>query len=248
MWYRTSNRNHGFVGQIVNKESRTRFYATMLEELTKTQTEVPHTSDATRPNPAPTDTVDPSRYWMSKRSATSTDLAQWLRANENDHALHVSNQFRPLYHVDESSNRTFDLASSIICWHASKGKRTTGTNTTIRIKNAMPSFFTRIRCIYTRQSVSDPRHTTHAGWRSRRTPVLATRTSWCCRMKMRRVTARLSRTGTPGSLESTTLWYNRGPTGGGLAALCEWTFYSFDGLVSILMMERVGGVHDTCTR
>jgi hypothetical protein len=34
MWYRTTNKNHGFVGQIVNKESCTRCYTTMLEALT----------------------------------------------------------------------------------------------------------------------------------------------------------------------------------------------------------------------
>ncbi|KAH9039665.1 hypothetical protein EDB85DRAFT_2141171 [Lactarius pseudohatsudake] len=102
MWYRSSNRNRGFIGQITSKESRTRFYAAMLAELEKGQN--PPNSE-TRPQspqpPRPEDGDDapsnPSeRYWMSKSSATVRDLTEWLIDNRNDPALHAFKQeFRP---------------------------------------------------------------------------------------------------------------------------------------------------------
>lgn len=78
-----TNKNHGFIGQIVNKESRTRFYANMLEALTGTQPEVPHT---TQPKPKDEDEHVPIntdvRYQISKKSATRTDLSVAQRKRE----------------------------------------------------------------------------------------------------------------------------------------------------------------------
>jgi len=93
MWYRTSNRNRGFIGQIANKESRTRFYAAMVKDLTMVQ--APSTSDATQSESLPEDEEDThsssdDHYWMSKKHATSRDLGQWLMENDTDRALSVS--------------------------------------------------------------------------------------------------------------------------------------------------------------
>lgn len=88
-----SNRNDGFVAQIANKESHTRFYDTMLKNLSETQD--PSTCEVTRPEPHVEDRNDvqdwhEERYWMSKNSSTTSDLTQWLIENESDRALKVS--------------------------------------------------------------------------------------------------------------------------------------------------------------
>ena len=88
-----TNRNDGFVGQIANKESHTRFYATMLKNLSEAQD--PSTSKVTHPEPHTEDTDDKQnwcdeRYWMSKKSSSTTDLTQWLIENESNHALKVT--------------------------------------------------------------------------------------------------------------------------------------------------------------
>jgi hypothetical protein len=93
MWFRLSNRNHGFVSQIANRESCMRFYAEMLENLTKAQ--VSSTSEASHPESDPGDGENGqdkpnNRYWMSKRHATSRNLTEWLVENKADHALKVS--------------------------------------------------------------------------------------------------------------------------------------------------------------
>ncbi|KAH9003209.1 hypothetical protein EDB86DRAFT_2799659, partial [Lactarius hatsudake] len=100
MWYRSSNRNRGFVGQITSKESRTRFYTAMLAELEKGQPESPPNSETRPQSPQPPHPEveddapsNPSeRYWMSKSSAIVRDLTKWLIDNRNDPALH---EFRP---------------------------------------------------------------------------------------------------------------------------------------------------------
>src|ERR1700761_3678924 len=90
MWYRASNRNRGFISQIANKESHTRFYTALVKDLTTVQ--APSTSDATSLPEDGEDTHNNSEdhYWMSKKPARSRDLRQWLSENEADHALTVS--------------------------------------------------------------------------------------------------------------------------------------------------------------
>ncbi|KAH9018100.1 hypothetical protein EDB85DRAFT_1874003 [Lactarius pseudohatsudake] len=79
MWYRTSNKNRGFIGQIASKESRTRFYAAMFEDKTSTAT-TRRREDGLR-NPS-------ERYWMPKMYASCRNLTEWLIDNQADHALH----------------------------------------------------------------------------------------------------------------------------------------------------------------
>ena len=93
MWYRLSNRTRGFVGQITNRESRTRFYDDMLKNLSEAQES--STSEVTRPDPRMEDRDDmqdhwDEQYWMSKKRHTHTDLTQWLIENKSDRALKVS--------------------------------------------------------------------------------------------------------------------------------------------------------------
>ncbi|KAH9161682.1 hypothetical protein EDB89DRAFT_2029564 [Lactarius sanguifluus] len=99
MWYRSSNKNRDFIRQVANKESRTRFYATMLEVLAQGQSpSTPatlFTNSCERPNSRDEEATpnNPSvRYQMSKSSATSRDLTWWLLENQDDRALR---NFRP---------------------------------------------------------------------------------------------------------------------------------------------------------
>jgi hypothetical protein len=92
MWYRTSNRNRGFVSQIASKESRTWFYTTLQEELNKSQNPPASASSLLQPDPkdrgdVPNNPTD--RYWLPK-SAAVRDLPNWLSENKEDHALCVS--------------------------------------------------------------------------------------------------------------------------------------------------------------
>ena len=88
-----SNKNRGFVGQITHKESRTRFYAMMLKDLS----EATSVSEA-RPSQPEADDEDSmlskadEHYWMPKTCADSRDLTEWLVNNQTDRALHVSPQ------------------------------------------------------------------------------------------------------------------------------------------------------------
>ena len=167
MWYRSSNRNRGFIRQIASKESRTRFYTAMAKDLTTLQ--APSTSAAAHPEPLPAEEEDThsnveGHYWMSKKHATSRDLRQWLAENQNDRALTVS--LDCLLHgpiTDKSSNRTFDLAYSTIYWHASKGTHTTEMNTNSLIKTATTLSLSNIECMNTRLFDSSPQRTMHAG-------------------------------------------------------------------------------------
>src|ERR1700761_8917571 len=92
MWYRSSNRNRGFIRQIASKESRTRFYTAMVKDLTTLQ--APSSSATAHPAPLPAEEDTHSNaeghYWMSKKHATSRDLRQWLADNQTDSALTVS--------------------------------------------------------------------------------------------------------------------------------------------------------------
>ncbi|KAH9012682.1 hypothetical protein EDB84DRAFT_1278570, partial [Lactarius hengduanensis] len=93
MWYRTSNKNRGFIGQIASKESRTQFYAAMFEELAASSAAAPSTPEARHPQPQPEDGEDglrnPSeRYWMPKTYASCRNLTEWLIDNQADRALH----------------------------------------------------------------------------------------------------------------------------------------------------------------
>lgn len=84
MWYRTSNKNRGFIGQITSKESRTRFYAEILKELG------PAVSDTGVDGDSADSMSDPNeRYWMSKNSATSRNIEKWLAESRDDPALQV---------------------------------------------------------------------------------------------------------------------------------------------------------------
>ena len=71
--------------QIADKESRTRFFDSMLEGLTKEQ--VPSTSKETHQEE---EQSQYDRYWMSKKHADTRDLTQWLNENKADRALNVS--------------------------------------------------------------------------------------------------------------------------------------------------------------
>jgi hypothetical protein len=102
LWFRLSNRNRDFVSQIANKESCTRYYATLLKDLTEAQ--VPPTSEATPLEPNPADGEDGrykpgDRYWMSKKHATSRNLTEWLIENKTDRALHVSVKYIRFYQM-----------------------------------------------------------------------------------------------------------------------------------------------------
>ena len=95
MWYRMSNRHRGFISQITNKESRTWFYAAMVNDLTMVQAPSTSDSDTTQSESLPEDEEDThsssdDHYWMSKKHATSRDLGQWLMENDTDRALSVS--------------------------------------------------------------------------------------------------------------------------------------------------------------
>jgi hypothetical protein len=93
IWFKLSNRNHGFVKQIADKESHTRYYANMLEGLTEALGA--STFEATHPEPKPEDGENrqdklDDQYWMSKKHTTSKDLTEWLIENKADCALNVS--------------------------------------------------------------------------------------------------------------------------------------------------------------
>jgi hypothetical protein len=102
LWFRLSNWNCDFVSQITNKESCTRYYATLLKDLTEAQ--VPPTSEATHLEPNPEDGEDGHYkpgdcYWMSKKHATSRNLTEWLIENKTDRALHVSVKYIHFYQM-----------------------------------------------------------------------------------------------------------------------------------------------------
>ena len=90
MWYRMSNKNRNFIGQITIKERHTWFYKTMRDELIKGQN-TPVPLPAPQPVREEEDTPgDPSqRYWIPK-AATVRDLTSWLAKNRGDPALRVS--------------------------------------------------------------------------------------------------------------------------------------------------------------
>ena len=88
MWYRTSNRNRNFVSQITAKESRTRFYTAMLEEINKG---APDPVTAPEPDLEDGDTPsDPGERYRIPKAATVRDLTGWLAENQGDPALRVS--------------------------------------------------------------------------------------------------------------------------------------------------------------
>ncbi|KAH9025567.1 hypothetical protein EDB84DRAFT_1564035 [Lactarius hengduanensis] len=108
MWYRMSNKNHRYIQQIADRESRNRFYTAMCEELSKGQ--VPSASvsgneleDAGPPpiahpplqheEASPTDPGE--RYWMPKTDASTWDLGDWLYQRRGDPALR---EFRTRLH------------------------------------------------------------------------------------------------------------------------------------------------------
>jgi len=122
MWYRSSNKNRGFIHQIANKESHTQFYTAMCKESAKGQRPSTSTTgndhhearshqhqnsedgDAVLPNPS-------ARYWMPKFCASGENLTEWLIKNREDRALHVS--LYPLaivvQHQRKCSIRTFNI-------------------------------------------------------------------------------------------------------------------------------------------
>jgi hypothetical protein len=131
IWYRMSNKNRGFIRQITIKEMRTRHYRGMCQELAKSQTT--HTPDTRNvrqeaaSNPSLTASAsedvsphDPSeRYRIAKTHASSYNIGEWLHQNQGDPALCVSPNFPvQVYLCIEHDYRSFDVASSIICWHA----------------------------------------------------------------------------------------------------------------------------------
>ena len=89
MWYRTSNKNRNFVRQIANKESRTRYYATLSEELTKTQ--APTTPRAINDNEdIPNDPT--MHYEIPKMASAISDLTEFVIEHQSDRAFHVSHR------------------------------------------------------------------------------------------------------------------------------------------------------------
>jgi hypothetical protein len=99
MWFRLSNKNHGFIHQIANKESRTRVYSGMSKEMAEGQTatvtsrkDPRHTTSSQIQHPEEDVVAHDlcAHYWMSKTCASSTDFTQWLIDNREDRALHVS--------------------------------------------------------------------------------------------------------------------------------------------------------------
>ncbi|KAH9167309.1 hypothetical protein EDB89DRAFT_2075020 [Lactarius sanguifluus] len=90
MWYRSSNKNRGFIGQITSKESRTRFYAAMLAELEKGQSPPnsetrPQSPQPPRPEVGDDALSNPSeRYWMSKSSVemSTSDTREYEYSSE----------------------------------------------------------------------------------------------------------------------------------------------------------------------
>jgi hypothetical protein len=145
IWYRMSNKNQGFIRQITVKEMRTRHYREMCQELAKGQTM--HTPDTrnvhqeatsnphspTAPASEDVSPGDPTeRYQIAKTHASSYNIGEWLHQNQGDPALRVSPRF-PVqrYLCIEHDYRSFDVASSIICWHASRNFHIWGTSTNL---------------------------------------------------------------------------------------------------------------------
>jgi len=84
-----SNKNRNFVRQIANKESHTRYYATLSKELTKAQ--APTTPQAINDNEdMPNDLT--MHYEIPKTASAISNLMEFIIEHRSDHAFHVSHR------------------------------------------------------------------------------------------------------------------------------------------------------------
>ncbi len=82
-----SNKKRNFIGQIASRESRTRYYAMLSEELTKAS--APSTTPrAVDDNDAPSNPT--KHYHIPKTTSVSHHLEAFVTEHQDDRALHVS--------------------------------------------------------------------------------------------------------------------------------------------------------------
>ena len=257
MWFRLSNKNHGFIHQIANKESRTRVYNNMFKDSaednrpTDTSRKEPRRATSSQ-DQHPEDAIAHDHcvhYWTPKTCASSTDFTQWLIDNREDRALRVSISVAVITRRCGSCLiRIFDVVCLITCWHAFKGNHTPVMSMTSPIQIATLLSLIKTEFMNTRPSGSCLQHMMHIEWKSRLT-LVAKQISWSCLMRTTMKGSQHFRTGTHESSAYITLWFDEGslelqssrPPHG-------WTSFLFDGLGWTLLTGRVVGEHSGCIR
>ena len=83
-----SNKNRNFIGQIANKENRTRYYVVLSEELDNLKARAKTSPHADNEEDAPSDAA--MHYDIPKTTSVTRDLTEFLIEYQGDRATHVS--------------------------------------------------------------------------------------------------------------------------------------------------------------